>query len=182
VKPLETTSRPVLPLHDRVPLATFHAGFEAAVHRFHEASASRDPLDVFPPLFEALNWAVVIDDRISAHWKARRHGPMTKDSSSWSDGYTFGDTAKGVRFARHRVHHQWADALWLSEGSNRGMGAVRSRGHEWRWRPLSQLPKGSQGNEFAAEYDDKLCGAPARETLFQLTDCFSVALADLSPS
>jgi hypothetical protein len=30
----------------------------------------------------------------------------------WTEGFTHGDVVKGVRFARNRVHHQGADALW----------------------------------------------------------------------
>lgn len=44
------------------------AGYEQAVNRFGQVSRSRDPLQVFAPLFEALNWAVALDDEAREHY------------------------------------------------------------------------------------------------------------------
>lgn len=37
-------------------------GYEQVVERFSRASRTRDPVQVFGPMFEALNWAVPLDD------------------------------------------------------------------------------------------------------------------------
>ncbi len=44
------------------------AGYEQARQRFHVAALSRDAGRTFAPLFEALNWAVVLDDQARQHW------------------------------------------------------------------------------------------------------------------
>jgi len=41
------------------------------------------------------------------------------DAQMWTEGFTHGDVVKGMRFARNRVHHQGADALWSSHRSER---------------------------------------------------------------
>lgn len=44
---------------------TFEAmlvGYTEALDRFDEASKKRDPVATYTALFEALNWAVAIDD------------------------------------------------------------------------------------------------------------------------
>ena len=48
-------------------------GYEQAVERFVRASKTRDPMQVFSPLFEALNWAVALDDQARAHCRKARH-------------------------------------------------------------------------------------------------------------
>jgi hypothetical protein len=155
-----------------VPVETFHSGFVEARRRFDEAAKGRDDLAVFLPLFEALNWAVVLDDRLQAYWKA---APSNRDPS-WADGFTFGDTVKGLRFARHRVHHQRADALWLSEGASGPVGSYAEGLHEWRWRP--DLPPG-RDDRYKDEYEAKVMAVPARITLHELAECVGTALAYL---
>jgi hypothetical protein len=65
-------------------------GCAQALARFHDARLGRDSVAAFIPLFEALNWAASIDEGL---------------------GYLDHAELQGSRFARNRVHHQWADAL-----------------------------------------------------------------------
>lgn len=100
---------------ESVPVYLLIDGFEQSCDRFYLAMKSTSRDATFIPLFEALNWAVSIDERLQKAWSAAPTNP----AKFWSDGFAHGDTVKGVRFARNRVHHQWADALWLSLDSAR---------------------------------------------------------------
>lgn len=45
------------------------AGFDAAAARVQHAAAEKNSSELFIALFEALNWSVVLDDRIATHWR-----------------------------------------------------------------------------------------------------------------
>jgi hypothetical protein len=72
------------------------------------------------------------------------------------------------------VHHQWADALWLSLGTRPPRTALG----EWRWRP--ELPAG-RNDEFKAEYEQHVAANPAPVTLGELSQCFADAVPVLAP-
>ncbi len=148
-----------------IPVSVLLDGYEQACQRFYDAMNGTSRDNTFMPLFEALSWAVSLDDRLQNIWKEAP--PRT--SKWWSDGFAHGDTVKGVRFARNRVHHQWADALWLSHGAELPRQIPFSL-TEWRWR--TDLPSG-RSNEFLAEYQDNVAACPVRVTLGDLSQCFS---------
>jgi hypothetical protein len=157
-----------------IPPSLLVAGYEQACQRFYAVMRSEDRADTFPPLFEALSWAVSIDDRFQSLWAAAR----TNLATWWSDGFAHGDTVRGVRYARNRVHHQWADALWLSRSGFSFPRSFPLAFIEWRWRP--ELPPG-RGEEFKAEYEQHVAARPARVTLGDLSACFADALPVLAP-
>jgi hypothetical protein len=158
---------------ESVPAFLLLAGYEQACQRFYSAMNGTDSDATFIPLFEALSWAVSIDSRFQGWWEAAPTNP----AKWWSDGFIHGDTVKGVRFARNRVHHQWADALWLSGGAELPRLTPFILG-EWRWRP--ELPEG-ENNRFKAEYEQHVAANPARITLGDLSQCFGDALPVLTP-
>ncbi|WP_207084979.1 hypothetical protein [Nocardioides sp. S5] len=126
-----------------VTYRTLLDGYEQALRRFTDASKGRNASDVFLPLFEALNWAVALDDQVRAHW-APEGIPL---DWSWRTRVAGGDlvnavrcAVNAVRCARNRVHHQWADALVLREGMSAPLTPPLVL-HEWSWRPLGDLPK-----------------------------------------
>ena len=55
-------------------------------------------------LFEALNWAVSLDDRLTIDWPFEEiaHGRY------WCDEFRGGGLIRGLRFARNSVHHDWS--------------------------------------------------------------------------
>ena len=138
-------------------------GYRCALARFYATAEERDPDARFIPLFEALNWAVAILD-------------FTKDrGQSIND-----DTVRGLRLARHRVHHQWADALEARDvpnpvvtrpvgpGSRIVMPPTRL---EWFWKPLNQLPAAPPSHHYPkleAAYSAQLAGNPAQDALTHL--------------
>jgi hypothetical protein len=71
------------------------------------ARISPDPQEAFLAIFEALNWAVVIDDRL------KRELP---EATAWAQHFPGGDAVAGFRYARNAVHHDWSEALELEPG------------------------------------------------------------------
>ena len=51
-----------------VPFVAMVMGFKMAVERFIAAGSGRDPMAAAIPLFEALNWAVALDERLCKDW------------------------------------------------------------------------------------------------------------------
>jgi hypothetical protein len=139
-------------------------GFELASRRFNELIRCTDPDAIFMPLFEALNWAVSIDDRLKDSWEAE-----PRSMKWWTEGFTHGEVVNGVRFARNRVHHQWADALGPTYARTLDFPAGFI---EWRWHRT--LPPG-RDTTFEPEYEARVAGNPARLTLGQLSVCFREA-------
>jgi hypothetical protein len=149
---------------DIVPMATLIEGYEQAMGRFLDVRNSRDPVATFLPLFEALNWTVAIDSRFEKAWRC---DPLYREGEWWSDGYIHGNTVKGVRFARNRVHHQWADALQMTTGTAFPLTFPMTF-MEWRWR--IELPAGDS-DQFKEHYDQEVASHPARVTLQNVADC-----------
>lgn len=164
-----------------VTYRTLLEGYEHAVQRFTDASKSRSAPQVFQPLFEALNWAVALDDQARAHW-APEGTPL---DWSWRARVAGGDLVNAVRCARNRVHHQWADALVLREGMSAPLSPPLVL-HEWSWRPLDELPEADGRRtdaivEAESDYGRLLAAVPARITLADLVDPFHRLAGMLEP-
>lgn len=92
---------------DAVTLTTLLKGYRSALTRLmFGLRISADSDEAFFGLFEALNWAVVVDKRL-----ADLHGP------NWAQAHEQQDLIAGFRYARDAVHHDWADALELAPGA-----------------------------------------------------------------
>lgn len=120
------------------------------------------------PLFEALNWAVALDQRTAAHFV-----PEGKPAGyAWPSRIGYGaEIMPGVRFVRNSVHHQWSDALQLRGGAF----------PEWVWRTASELPPldknlGAKArvvyDESKRVYREYMEGRPARAELEALGGAF----------
>jgi hypothetical protein len=141
-------------------------GYRRALARFDATEHQREPEERFIPLFEALNWAVVILDF------SRKRGPSITE-----DDVTF-----ALWFARNRVHHQWADALEARDVPDPPGMTVRAVGQgsrivapptvvDWFWRPLSQIPAAPAKHadpDGEKKYTGHLEGKPARQALAHL--------------
>ncbi len=127
-------------------------GYIKALDRLRSETESGDAgeRETFLPLFEALNWAASIDLYFS-----ERGTPMEDDLLT------------AVRFARNRVHHQWARALrrydspgvpmiHLATSSSRLNGPPP--GSWWYWVEADDLPPGKQWAEGEAAYSAQLAG------------------------
>lgn len=58
-------------------------------------------------LFEALNWGVSLDDRLTRDWPFEE----ITFGQYWCDEFAGGDLIRGFRYARNAVHHDWSPAL-----------------------------------------------------------------------
>jgi hypothetical protein len=161
--------RPGVDLHsvpmtnNEAPLPWMVEGCLAAVERLRVETqrGDADAKDTFFPSFDALNWAASIDLFLFENGAAVENDLLT-----------------GVRFARNRVHHQWAKALvradspgiprvTLAASSSRIVGPPP--GFWWYWVGADQLPARPprvapplSGKE---QYKNNLAGKPAEATL-----------------
>ncbi len=135
-----------------ISYADMIVGFEHAVHRHRIAVEARNSVSAFLAVFEALNWATSIDERLK----------------SWSpDGEPLGwarrgrieqaEILRGIRFARNRAHHQWANVLVLPTAEAFPI---------WTWRDADELPAGDQ-NDHGGEtiYRHQLAGMSVQPDL-----------------
>jgi hypothetical protein len=129
-------------------------GYRKAHERFKDATQLVDaPVEfTFPPLFEALNWAVTLGDRLG-----RPSHPYLA----------------GIRFARNRVHHNWANALYYVRDPDIPVspGLVRFGPFEWRWRPAHELPVG-ESTVGESDYRQLLEHRNAAEALDEVASFF----------
>jgi hypothetical protein len=141
--------------------AWFAEGFRRAVERLETAVAlgTEDASETFIPLFEALNWAYA-----------------GKLETSLKRGTPSAEVARGVRFARNRVGHQWADAIELLDTPTASGPVVKGRSgarpptvvKSWCWRSVAELPNAPKGHEDRVGqrlYTVQLAGKPVLDAL-----------------
>jgi hypothetical protein len=156
------------PYEDIVTFESMLIGFTEALNRLDAAGG--DPILVYNALFEALNWAVALDERVGKHWVP------DGEPLSWKWRARLGppaDVMAGVRFARHRVHHQWSDAVMATH-------SVQGEFVAWAWRPLEDLPHGrdQRGEDI---YRDSLQGRPVQAALNVVGGAFLTLMRMLEP-
>jgi hypothetical protein len=133
-----------------VTVATLFEGFEQAFARWQRVEhAPQDPAQTFIPLFEALEWAACIHERL--------------EYIDWSPDL------RGLRWARHRCRHDWAMVLevrtreQLRLHPNVDPDSVPD--YEWAWRPQLPEVKRARFREDEPYYYSHLAEKPARVTL-----------------
>lgn len=165
--------------------ATMFEGYDQAFVRFENAAVDAAPSPAYIALFEALNWAVALDDRAAKHWT-----PEGKPLGfGWRERAKGAEVMRGVRFARNSVHHQWSDALeFTKEGGSSFPVSVPGGIFEWRWRPASELPepdkrfRTKRWPQERASYCEKLERDSALKTLRELGMGFYFLRLVLEPS
>ena len=174
---------------DTVDVAVLFLGYVGACSRFygggepvheqlvrdiHAAAGGRPPdfgpsirelgpaaqVDSFIPLFEALHWATSLEFRIAAGW------PEVGPFKDWYRAMPGGLTVRAVRFARNRVHHQWAEAFTISDSDR----DLPRRLVPWTWLP--ELPAGKPDAEGEAVYRADLAGELVIGALGRLSAIF----------
>jgi hypothetical protein len=151
-------------------------GFGAAAARFTDAVERGEPLGAYVALFEALNWAVVLDDRTASMWVP--DGEVL--GWAWRDRIAGAEMLRGVRFARNSMHHDWSEVLERGEIPN---GEAPRVLQEWTWRPVDRLPsRGKEEADAEAVYVDQLAGRMVRSTLVGLISGFGLLRELLEPS
>jgi hypothetical protein len=144
-------------------------GYAHSLGRLQDALKQRDATGGFRAAFEALNWAVAIDERIAKTW-APRGKPLRW---RWRGEVQAAEVMAGVRFVRNRVHHDWADAFWFNEeGGLTFPMTFPVTFSTWRWRALSELPIGKKDDHGQDVYEQHLARQPVERTLFQIGVAF----------
>ena len=154
----------------RVAAGQLVRGYGAAALRFDQATSTlRDPGPGFFALFEALNWAVALDDLICETWvpEGSRLGWGWRARAG---GEQLTELVNATRHARNLVHHHWADALRLEEGACFPMRFPVSF-HTWAWRPVDELPP-SPDERHRDAYQRRLAGVRAADSLHELGEAF----------
>jgi hypothetical protein len=154
-------------------------GYREALDRFQAALESTDPEDTFLPLFEVLNWAAAIDDRFAADFAP--DGLANMPRRGWEKRVTGEEVVRGVRFARNRVHHQWALAVDLRAAASSDR---TTRFMVWVWRPVDELPEpdprhpDKRGQPL---YETHLADKPVEPSLIALEETFKLVGHLLEP-
>jgi len=158
--------------------AAMLSGYEGARARFAEATSGDDPTKAFTALFEALNWAVALDERTAKSWAP--DGQVLH--WAWRSRVPDASIMGGVRYARNRIHHQWADALRLDHSWFQFPRTFPLRFAEWVWRDAASLPPGRIDRDGETSYRNDLEGRAARITLQRLANAFAFLRRVLEPS
>ncbi len=161
--------------------AAMFEGYTSAMGRFQGAVKQRDATAAFIPLFDALNWAVALDERAAKHWTPAGE-PLRW---GWRGKVRGAEIMRGVRFVRNSVHHDWSDALERDEGGMTFPLTFPAVFFEWRWRATGALPeprKQRKDDAGEAVYREMLEGRPARVTLEALAEVFHFLRQVLEPS
>jgi hypothetical protein len=118
-------------------------------------------------LFEALNWADCLDDRLTIDWPFEEiaHGRY------WCDEFRGGGLIRGLRFARNSVHHDWSLALDLDPLENPFHQRI-----ELLWLCWAEGLAGEERSDGATAYMNYLAGRAAGETLFEIGDILTAAV------
>ena len=139
-------------------------GYGAACHRFDAARKELDEVAGFRAIFEALEWAVSIDEVIGHRW-APEDKPLSWD---WRERVPGAESMDGLRFARNRVHHHWAAALEISRADS----WYPPREFEFRWKRIEELPpaEGRPSSEHGAEQYRRLMAGRSADVVLSIMD------------
>jgi hypothetical protein len=148
------------------PLPWLLSGYAAAFDRLRSAIGDLNEQRIYHALFEALNWATSIDERMD-------HLGRPLDD----------ELLRGLRFPRNRSQHQWADAIERRDVRRpameihlAGTGGGGSRSPElvadWYWRSVASFPDGLS-NAGKDQYAERLEGRPVRQALDHLAQLFA---------
>lgn len=167
---------------DELTLDILITGFGEAYYRLLDRAEGpkpgKGPAQI--PLFEALHWAVTIDDRL------RRD----RNDGDWWKQVDGGEVLRGFRHARNRVHHQWAAAMGqpLTKVQRRNLENPRwypfperiptSPYAKATWRWIRSLPPGRPDRVGEELYAKHLGGHLVRETMEQLHAMFLTLTED----
>lgn len=151
--------------HDTASVAWFVDGYRRALAQFNATETSEhDAKERFLPLFETLSWAVAI---VVPNPKRPR----------WPDDRII----CGLRFARNRAHHAWANVLEARQVQIRSRPTMGGRTGQpmiynplfvvdWVWQPLERVgvPAQARHRHGMDDYRDHLADKSVRLALKHL--------------
>ena len=112
-------------------------------------------------LFEALNWAVSLDDRLSRDW------PFAEIiyGKYWCDDFAGGGLIRGLRHARNAVHHDWSLALDIDPMESPFHLRLDLLGLAWSAERLSD-----RDDDSAEAYNANLADRVVADTLLEISE------------
>ena len=143
--------------------STFGAGKDGSWDLDEELTS----IERYFALFEALNWAVSLDDRLTRDWPFDEiaHGTY------WCDEFSGGSLIRGLRFARNSVHHDWSLALDLDPLQNPFQQRI-----EMLWLCWAEELAEDKQSDGATAYRGYLAGRVVGDTLFEISDILTTAV------
>lgn len=117
----------------------------------------------YASLFESLNWAVALDDRLQREWIG----------DDWASEFEGGELARAIRYARNSIHHDWAEAFEPLDDD--GQIFQPWENVVWlQWR--ESLPKERPDPTGEAAYEEYLAGESVGNTLLQINQTMADAV------
>lgn len=169
----------------RITAGTLLRGYIQAVDRFSGAIRDRAPEPNAFALFEALNWAVALDDYVRDVWKPGDdilgHGWRV-----YGGGEDLPELLGATRYARNLVHHHWADAL-VNRSEARFPMTFPIVFHSWVWRSADELPphpgtdKKPHVIRNRTAYEKRMSGQLAEASFLELRQTFEGIWRFLDP-
>lgn len=146
-------------------------GYAQAQERYARAAEATGPEPAYFALFEALNWAVAVDDVVAEIWRPAG----AREGYSWRSRIESADILVAARAARNLVHHHWARAPQL---------VVRKGRHGWVWPDAASLPPATSAFDSRIgiqEYARLMAGVSVADTLHQIGAVFALVGGLLVP-
>jgi hypothetical protein len=119
-------------------------------------------------LFEALNWAVSLDERLAKEWPFEE----IEFGEYWHDDFAGGGLIRGLRYARNGVHHDWSLALDLDPTEILFQQRVELLWLAW----VEDLQSGRPDPDGKRAYDEYLAGRSVGDTLIEIGDVFGAGV------
>lgn len=148
---------------DRVQIGVMIRGYKQAQARYAEVAGRHDASEAtYFALFEALNWAVAVEDVIREVWWP--HGKRL--GWKWRDEVPGAEVMQGIRMARNLLHHHWASAPRIDFVNGR---------HGWSWPQADALPPTTTKGDAEAVpiYSAMLAGVSVADTLHSVGAVFA---------
>jgi hypothetical protein len=119
-------------------------------------------------LFEALSWAVSLDERLTKDW------PFEEVSFGkyWCDDFVGGGLVRGLRYARNAVHHDWSLALDVNPEEAPFQQRVELLWLGWNPELSSKRPN----SDGWRAYRENLAGRSVGDTLLEISALFEAGV------
>lgn len=153
---------------DRVQIDLMIRGYAQAQERYARAAEVTGPEPAYFALFEALNWAVAVDEVVAEIWRPAG----VREGYRWRRRIESADILVGARTARNLVHHHWARAPRF---------VLREGRHGWIWPDAGSLPPATTAFDSTLGiqvYARLLAGVSVVDTLHQIGAVF-IRVGDL---
>ncbi len=124
--------------------------------------------DRYLALFEALNWGISLDDRLTKDWPFDE----VEFGDYWCDDFAGGDLIRGLRHARNAVHHDWSLALDVDP-----QNVILQQRIELLWLCwIPDLKSGRPSIEGERTYRENLAGRVVGDTLLEINELLAAGV------